>query len=223
MRFSRLAAGTVSAGLLGLTPSAIASPGHAAGTWTTTTVAAPDVTELVIGDELVVTVDVDASNGLVPDGTSTLLALEAGASAWAPVATNTSSGGDFFDVRPTTNTTYKVAYAGWTDPDTVNGDSYTASESAPFTVGVARRITLPESGFVLRGKVTPDYARKKITIRASRRIDRGYRAFTTTRTDRRGKYEVTLPKRRGRWYWLVSTRSDSTYLANSYVWETLIS
>lgn len=90
MRITRFVAGTVSAGLLGLTPIAIAAPGHAADTWTTTTTATPSATGVTYGDELYISVDVASSDGYSPggtDGTLTLYAMEAGTSAWVPVAT----------------------------------------------------------------------------------------------------------------------------------------
>lgn len=223
MPFTRLATGTLGAALLGLTPVAVAPPGHATEDLTTTTVAEPSATEAVFGEDISVSVDIDASNGSPPNnGTSTLYAAEAGATAWVPVATSANVYATFYDVKPRMTTTYKVVYSGHT-ATTTSENTYTPSESAPFTVRVARRITLPADGFVLKGRVTPDYARKKVVVRASRKIDRGFTAFTTIRTDRRGRYRVVLPKRQGRWYWLVSVRADARFVPTSYVWETYIS
>ena len=159
MRTTRLIAGTVSAGLLGLTPIAIAAPSQAADTWTTTTVATPSVAQLEYGDDFYVSVDLASSDGYSPgstDGTVTLMAQEAGSAAWVPVATAENTYASFYDVKPQMNTAYKVVYSGFTDPDQgTYGDNYTPSESAPFTIGVARKITRPSSGFVIKGKVTP--------------------------------------------------------------------
>ena len=221
MRTSRLVAGTLTAGLLGLTPVAIAAPSHATDNLTTTTVATPNATEIEYGEDIYVTTDVDGSDGYgAYKGTSTLYALEAGSAAFVPVATATP-GSSFYDVKPKMNTSYKVVYSGYTATTTYE-DNYAPSESAPFTVSVARKITAPDSGFVLKGKVTPDYAKKKVVVKVSKNAKRGYKAFKTVKTDRRGKYRVELPKRRGTWYYSVTVKGDAKFLPNGYVWETKV-
>jgi len=226
MRITRLVAGTVTAGLLGLTPIAIAAPSQAADTWTTTTVATPSATKLEYGEDLYVSVDISSSDGYSPgstDGTSTLYALQAGATAWVPVATAANTYSSFYDVKPAMNTTYKVVYSGYTDTDQgTYGDNYTPSESAPFTVTVARKITYPNSGFVIKGKVTPNYGKKKIVIKASRKQNKGYKAFKTIKTTSTGKYKIALPHRGGTWYWSFTVKGDSQYLANGFVWKTTV-
>ena len=226
MRITRLVAGTVTAGLLGLTPIAIAAPSQAADTWTTTTVATPSATKLEYGEDLYVSVDISSSDGYSPggtDGTSVLYALEAGSTAWVPVATAANTYSSFYDVKPSMNTTYKVVYSGYTDTDQgTYGDNYTPSESAPFTVSVARKITYPQSGFVIKGKVTPNYAKKKIVIKASRKQNKGYKAFKTIKTTSTGKYRVTLPRRGGTWYWSFAVKGDSKYVATGFVWKTTV-
>lgn len=227
MRTTRLIAGTVSAGLLGLTPIALAAPSQAADTWTTTTVATPSTTELEFGDDFYISVDISSSDGYSPggaDGTSTLMAMEAGTSAWVPVATATSTYASFYDVKPRMNTAYKVVYSGYTDTDQgTYGDNYTPSESAPFTIGVARKITRPSSGFVIKGKVTPNYGNKKIVISASKKQNKGYKKYKTIKTNARGKYKVTLPKRGGTWYWSFRVKGDAKYLATGFGWRTWVS
>jgi hypothetical protein len=224
MRITRLVAGSVTAGLLGLTPIAIAAPSEAAVTVATSTVSTPSVTQVVYGDTFDVSVDVDAQDGLgVYDGTSTLYAMEAGSTAWVPVATGTYPTSSFYDVKPAAETTYKVVYGGYTDPDQgTYGKNYTASESATFTVEVARKITYPSSGFVIKGKVTPSYAKKKIVIKVSRKQNKGYKSFRTIKTTSAGKYRTTLPHRGGTWYWSFVVKGDAKYLANGFVWKTFV-
>ncbi len=224
MRITRLVAGTVTAGLLGLTPIAIAAPSQAADNWTTTTTATPDETKIEYGDKIYITVDVDGSDGLGPSsGTSTLYAMEAGSTAWVPVSTGDYPGSDFYPVTPKMNTTYKVVFGGYTEPvQTAYSDNYGPSESATFTVAVARKVTYPSSGFVLKGKVTPKYGKKKIVIKASRKQKKGYKKFKTIKTNKAGKYKITLPKRRGTWYWSFTVKGDSKYLANGFVWKTTV-
>jgi hypothetical protein len=208
-------------GLLGVAPVALAAPSAARDTWKTTTVAQPSATSVAFGSTIDVDVDLDSASGTAPTrGTVTLLALTPGASAWTPVATQSTPSGDFVGVEPTMNTTYKVVYGGWTGSGT--DDTYESSESPEFTVGVTRKITYPREGFVLKGKVTPRYRKKTIAIRVSTSRDSGFTKFRKIRTDRKGRYKVTLPKRDGTWYWRVSVRSDARYLGTSYVWETKV-
>lgn len=227
MRTTRLIAGTISAGLLGLTPIAVAAPSQAADSWTTTIVATPSTTQLEYGDDLTISVDLSSSDGFSPgstDGTVTLLAMEAGSSAWVPVATAENTYASFYDVKPKMNTAYKVAYSGFTDPDQGTfGDNYAASESAPFTLGVARKITRPSSGFVIKGKVSPNYGKKKIVIQASKKQKKGYKKFKTIKTNKAGKYKVTLPRRGGTWYWSFTVKGDAKYLGTGFGWRTWVS
>jgi len=224
MRITRLVAGSVTAGLIGLTPIAIAAPSQAAVTLSTTTVSTPSATKVVYGDSFDVTVDVDAQDGQgVYDGTSTLYAMEVGSTAWVPVATGTYPTSSFYDVKPAAGATYKVVYGGYTDTDQgTTGKNYTASESATFTVEVARKITYPSSGFVIKGKVTPSYAKKKIVIKVSKKQNKSYKKFKTIKTDAKGKYKITLPRRGGTWYWSFVVKGDDKYLANGFVWKTFV-
>ncbi|RYB92596.1 hypothetical protein EUA06_06530 [Nocardioides glacieisoli] len=220
MRITRIVTWTVTAGLVGLTPIAIAAPSQAAATYTTSVVAAPTETRIIYGDTLSVDVDVDSQTGSAPSGgTTTLLAQEAGSASFVPVATTEGAYAYFTDVKPQAGTTYKVAYSGATS---FNGDVYQPSESATFTVQVARKITYPSSGFVLKGKVTPDYGKKKIVIKVSKKQNKGYKKFKTIKTTSAGKYKITLPRRGGTWYWSFVVKGDDKYLANGFVWKTFI-
>ncbi|RYC09636.1 hypothetical protein [Nocardioides zhouii] len=220
MRITRLVAGSVTAGLIGLTPIAIAAPTQAAVTYTTSAVAAPSETRVVYGDALTVDVDIDSSQGFAPPGgTTTLLAQEVGSTTFVPVATSDGAYAYFTDVKPAAGTTYKASYSGFTAS---NGDIYQPTESATFTVEVARKITYPSSGFVIKGKVTPDYAKKKIVIKVSRKQNKGYKSFKTIKTTSAGKYKITLPRRGGTWYWSFVIKGDDKYLANGFVWKTFV-
>ena len=225
MHFTRLVAGTVTAGLLGLTPLAVSAPANATDTWSTTTTATPYETRVVFGDTVDINVDISSSDGYSPggtDGTSTLYAMEAGTTAWVPVATAENTYASFYDVKPTVTTTYKVVYSGFTATASYQ-DNYTPSESPVFTVGVARKITYPSSGFVLKGKVTPNYGKKKIVIKVSKKKNKGFKSFKTIKTTSTGTYKVALPRRRGTWYWSFTVKGDSKYLANGFLWRTWVS
>ena len=138
------------------------------------------------------------------------------------MATSTSPSSSFLGVKPGMNTTYKVVYGGWTAPASDRGDSWSSSESAPFAISVARRITHPSAGFLLEGRVSPKYARKPIRVRATKTQGRRYKLVATIRTDRKGSYSYTLPKRRGTWYWLVSVKGDTRFRATSFTYETRV-
>lgn len=204
------------------TSTLVTTPSSAADTWTTTTVATPSETVVQFGETFDVDVDLDSSSGTPPtQGTSTLLALRAGAGAWTPVATNDSPGDDFADVEPTLNTIYKVVYSGHTS-SAAGQDSYGSSESAEFQINVSRKITYPKDGFVLKGRVTPDYTRRPVSIRVSKSRDSGFKKYRTIKTNARGRYKITLPRRDGDWYWRVAVRGDARFIATSYTWQTSI-
>ena len=90
------------------------------------------------------------------------------------------------------------------------------------TVEVARKITYPSSGFVLKGNVTPDYGKKKIVIKVSKKQNKGYKSFKTIKTTSAGKYKITLPRRGGTWYWSFVVKGDDRFLANGFVWKTFV-
>lgn len=225
MRITRFVAGTVSAGLLGLTPIAIAAPSQAADTWTTTTTATPSSTAVTYGDDLYVSVDVASSDGYSPggaDGTVTLYAMEAGSSAWVPVATAASTYSSFYDVKPRATTTYKVVYSGYTDPDTVYGDNYWPSESAPFTIGVTRNVKIDnaKARMTIKGKIKPDYKRNKVKVQIKK--GKRYVKFKTVRTTRRSTFQVRLPapRRGNKLYFKITVPGNSKFLSYSEVWYT---
>ncbi len=230
MRITRLVACTAIAGFAGLTPVAIAAPSQAADTYKTFTVASPSDTSVVprwdaqagafTDDTLSIDVDLDSDTGFAPTGgTATLMARKGGSTEWVALAESTTSSPDFSAVDPTVTTTYMVAYDGFTAPD---GDVYAPSESDPFTVRVARRITYPVAGFVIKGKVKPNYREKKIVIKVSKQQNSGYKFFRTITTSSRGRYTITLPRRGGTRYWSFAVKGDARYLANGFVWKTFV-
>ena len=225
MRITRFVAGTVSAGLLGLTPIAIAAPSQAADTWTTTTTATPSSTAVTYGDDLYVSVDVASSDGYSPggtDGTVTLYAMEAGTSAWVPVTTAANTYSSFYDVKPRASTAYKVVYSGYTDPDTVYGDNYGPSESAPFTIGVTRNVKIDnaKARMTIKGKIKPDYKRNKVKVQIKK--GKRYVKFKTVKTTSRSTFQVRLPapRRGNKLYFKITVPGNSKFLSYSEVWYT---
>jgi hypothetical protein len=220
---SRTSVAGLAAGLLGVTSLGVAPAATARDTFATTTLAVPDTQTVDFGETIDVTVDVDADNGYSPtEGTSTLWARKATSTTWKPVATNTSASLDFFDVRPRMTTTYKVVYDGHEAAST-RDDSYEPSESEPFTVEVARTITRPEGGFEVSGRVRPRYGSRPIVVRVSEQERGGFTRFTRIRTDARGNYSLTLPRRSGVWYWSFVVKADRKYLGTRFKWRTWVS
>ena len=228
MHFTRLVAGTVTAGLLGLTPLAVSAPANATDNLTTTVTLEQNYgsTRLTYGEEVSFISEVTASDGGSPYNeadTVTLWAMPAGTSTWTAVESQPGSGYiSWTNFKPQQSTAYKVTYSGGTATSTYS-DNYAASESAPVAIGVARKITYPRSGFVLKGKVTPNYVKKKIVIKVSKKKNKGFKSFKTIKTTSTGKYKVTLPRRGGTWYWTFTTKGDSKYLANGFGWRTWVS
>lgn len=227
MHITRLVAGAVTAGLLSLTPIAVTAPASATENLTTTITLEQNYGEpkIVHGDEISLVGEVRASDGgsvYSTTDTITLWAMPAGTTTWTAVTT--VDGGGYFSIpnfTPAMNTAYKATYSGSTAA-TVYDDTYAASESAPLNIGVARKITSPQRGFVLKGTVSPDGARKKIYIKVSKSQKRGYRKFRTITTDSRGTYRTTLPRRGGTWYYIVMVKGDSQYLPTGYGWRTWV-
>ena len=228
MRITRLVAYTVTAGLAGFTPIAIAAPSQASDNLTTTIILEVSYGEprLTYGEELSLTSEIDSSDGLSPyndSDTATLWAMPAGSTTWTAIETQPASGYiSWTDFKPDQNTSYKATYSGGTAANTY-ADNYAPSESAALGVQVARKITYPSSGFVIKGKVTPSYGKKKIVIKVSKKQNKGYKSYKTIRTTSAGKYRITLPRRGGTWYWSFVVKGDSKYLANGFVWKTFVS
>jgi hypothetical protein len=222
----RLAVRVLVAGALtGSSTVLVASPTTAADTWTTTVVALPSRTTIDFGETIDVDadVDVDSEYGSAPaEGTTTLLARRSTSTKWRAVATSSTPSADFPGVKPRMNTSYKVVYGGY-EADSPRDDSYEPSESGVFTVEVARTITYPSGGFDLAGRVKPRYGNKKIVIRVSRTQESGYVRYKAIRTDDRGRYSITLPRRKGTWFWSFRVKGDARYLPTRFEWKTWVS
>ncbi len=218
----RLLGSALAAGVVLATPSVVpAAPALAAAPVDTTTVATPNTTSIAFGQTVDIGLDVDSAGGTttVDDGTSTLYAREATSTRWRAVATNTSASLDFLSVRPRKTTTYKVVYGGY-DAASAQDDSFGPSESAEFTVGVARTITYPSGGFEMKGRVRPAYGARVIVVKVSSDETSGFRTFRKIRTDKRGRYAIDLPRRSGEWFWSFIVRADEQYRGTRFKWRT---
>lgn len=197
MRLSRTIAGLVSAGLLGVTPLALASPANATENLTATvTLDSYNINEVVTyGDDLRVTGAVlDQTGGSVYDGTVTLYAMTPG-STWTAVETVDASGYlSFSSIKATSNVAFKAVYSGWTATSTYE-DNVTPAESAPMSMAVKRKANLRTKGLWLMGKIKPDFKKKKVILK--RKKGKKYVPWKKVRTNKKGAFRVKAPNKRG--------------------------
>src|SRR5690348_8204717 len=129
MRITRLVAYTVTAGLAGITPIAIAAPSQATDNLTTSIILELSYGEprVTYGEDISLTSEIDASDGLSPyndSDTATLWAMPAGATTWTAIETQPASGFiSWTDFEPAQNTAYKATYSGATAANTY-ADNY---------------------------------------------------------------------------------------------------
>lgn len=206
MRFNRIIAGTITAGLAGFVPLAVSSPADAAGATTTTLAAsAPAV---VYGDQVSFSGNVaDTVGGAPYTGTVSLQVYSAANPVWTEVQNDTSPSSFYFSgVKPAMNSQYKVVYSGATE---TTGDVFTPSESAPVTVGVQRKTVLKTKGLVVIGKVKPDFGKKKVVIK--RKKGKKYVAFKKVKTNKKGAFRFKAPGKKG-FKFSVTIPSDANYI-----------
>lgn len=217
MRLTRILAGVLSAAIVGLVPVSLAAPAHAADQTTVTTLTASrSLLEYKSGYSPFLNASVRTPDGSsVYSGTVDLYASEAGG-AWKKISSKTASGYvSFSDVIPSKNTRYRVSYSGGSD----YSNTYQPSQSADLGIAVARKFTAKgnDRTFRVNGKVTPQYGKKKIVIKVSKKQNKGFKKFKTIKTNKKGKFKVKLPKRRGTFYYSFTTKGDKSYVATRYL------
>lgn len=183
--------------------TAVTAPAHAAGTHATTITLDPistsylnDFGAVEYGDDFALTGKVAATDGTslyCPSGTgtATLEALPYGATAWTPVATDTSASSlSFYGVVPSISTQYRVSFAGCTTTSS-NPDTFQPAVSAPVTVGVARVADIKIKGRnTLVGKVKPDFAKQKLIFQKKK--GKRFVKWFKVRTNAKGKFRKTV-------------------------------
>ena len=226
MRFSRLAAGTLSAALLGLTPIAVSAPAHADGqTYTPVITATLNVTDspfdppYMYGGGFYVSGTITDPSGIEgPSGGQAFLqVLTASNPTWTTIAVDESPSYLFFDadLHFTENAQYKVVFTGSTALGTWD-DSYLAGESVPLAAPTTRKVVFSNpKGTLIKGKVTPNYGKKKIKV--AKKVGNKWKKYKTFKTDNAGRYKFTLPApRRGKTQWRITVPGDSQFIK----WET---
>lgn len=212
MRITRILAGALSAALIGLVPVTLAAPAQAAESTVATLTASYKLIEYKGAYTPSLRADITTtSGGYVPSGGTVSLQASVAGGSWTTVRSEAWDG--YFgisDVVPTKNTVYRVSFSG--------SDSYSASTSSNLAIKVARKIRLRgnDRTFVVKGKVTPKYAKKKVVIKVSKKEKRGFKKFKVIKTNRKGVLRVKLPKRRGTFYYRFITKGDKAYVSATY-------
>ncbi|HEY0645535.1 MAG TPA: hypothetical protein VGD39_19115 [Nocardioides sp.] len=232
MRITRLVAGTVTAGLLGITPLAVTAPARADGqTYTPvvnaklTITSSPYEAPYMYGGGFYVSGDITDPSGIEhPSGGQAFLqVITASNPTWTTIATDDSPGYLFFDgdFEFTENAQYKVVFTGSTAQGAWD-DSYVAGESAPIAAPVTRKVEIgnAKARLTIKGKVKPDYKRKKVKVQ----IKKGKRfvKFKSVKTTRKSTFQVRLPApRRGKkLYFKITVPGNTQFASYSEVWYT---
>lgn len=221
MRITRLVAGAVTAGLLGVTPIAISAPADAAVTVQTAATITSSKTAYVYGDTIffdaaVTTTDPDRQYA---PGSATLYMMRGGSSTWEAVATDDGVSYLYFSgVKAVANAQYKVVYPGGTD--TYDGDVYTPSESAPFAIATARKLTIKNPrGTFIKGKVAPKYKKKPVIIQ--KKVGKKWKKFRKIKTNKQSRFSITLPASRKRTYFKIMVKGNREFATASQVGSTV--
>lgn len=226
MRITRLVAGTVTAGLIGVTPLAISAPAQADGqTYTPVITATLNVTDspfeapYMYGGGFYVSGTITDPNGGYDNtgGVAYLQAYTSSNPVWTTIATDEYPSYLFFDGDFTfsENTQYKVVFSG-APATSATTDTLLAGESVPISAPVTRKVAFSNpKGTLIKGKVTPNYGKKKIKVQ--KKVGKKWRKYKTFKTTSAGKYRFTLPApRRGKTQWKISVPGNAQYTT----WET---
>ena len=212
MRITRLVAGAVTAGLVGITPIAISAPAHADGqTYTPVITATLNISKspydppYMYGGGFYVSGSITDPNGLYDNGNS--------AADAAYLQVYTSSNPVWTTIAK--NAQYKVVFTGSTALSAYD-DSYVAGESIALNAPVTRKVVFKNpKGTLIKGKVTPNYGKKKIKV--AKLVGKKWKRFKTFKTTSAGKYRFTLPApRRGKTQFRITVPGNSQFTT----WET---
>lgn len=211
MNFKRFITGTVAAGLLGLTPIALAAAPAQAGTPSGTQIAAQiSKSKAEYGDSFYISGNVESQFGY-PTGTLTLSRKIAGESSYKVVGTDTSPGYFSFDLKAVGNATYVLSFGGGSDSQYDYQPSTLAGKQSVF-----RKVTVKTNSRTMtaKGKITPSFGKKKFVVQIKKG---GWKTYKRVKTDKAGKYSVRLPGKRGKGnkYRLV-IKGDKRFVTNNF-------
>lgn len=214
MRMKRFITGAVAAGLLGLTPLALAAAPAQADTIITRV--SPDglATKIQAGQKFSVVGKVEystnggASWAQVPFGSGSVVLQRQlkGSSTWSTVSTDQY--GDSFYIYPVTatkNANYRLVYSG----GTANGQNFPAASASGYQA-VLRKIDVKTryGSLVVSAKVTPDFKRKKVVVQVKRG---GWKTWRKVKTDKKGKMKVKLVGNRKGIKYRFLVKGDKSY------------
>ncbi|CAM3330509.1 hypothetical protein NODU109028_11990 [Nocardioides dubius] len=211
MSIKRFVTGAVAAGLLGLTPIALAAAPAQAATPSATAIAGQiSKSKTEYGDSFYISGNVQSEFGY-PTGTLTLSRKLAGESSYKVVGTDTSPGYFWFDLKAAGNATYVLSFSGGSDSQYDYQPSSISTKQSVF-----RKVTVKTNSRTMtaKGKVTPSFGKKKILVQIKKG---GWKTFKRVKTDKAGKYSVRLPGKRGKGnkYRLV-IKADKRFVTNNY-------
>ncbi|WGL53250.1 hypothetical protein P5P86_05345 [Nocardioides sp. BP30] len=174
-------------------PAAVLAAGgsaQAATTSGTTSSLQPVSGTVVYGGTVDLSGQVKAADGSYigsGSGTVTLQAAPYPFTSWRNVATASSpTYADFYDVKPTITTRYRIVYSGYRSS---SNESYTASTSAVVTVPVAHSFSLKSKGLHLWGKVAPA---AKVKLVFKKKSHGKYKKWFKVKTTKKGKWSTHL-------------------------------
>ncbi len=221
MRITRLVTGLVTVGLAAAGPVLLsAAPAQAATVPSTVTVDPLTTNAITYGDDLYISGKVTAPSGNTPNSPSTVSLQVSTPSnpTWTTVATDDSAGYfSFSDVVPQTNATYKVVFPGGTEGFGSSANTMAPAESAPIAISVARKVDARTKDLNVLGKVTPDFAKKKIKI-LQIVGHKKTKKYATVKTDKKGKFSFRAPKK-NKFKFILMVPADANYaaVANQYI------
>jgi len=185
MRMKRLLTGVLSAALLGATPIALAAAPAEAATVNTWIEGSINYSKAEYGKTVYLSGGVKSSTGY-PAGNVVIQRKLAGQSSFTTVQTDTSAGYFSYAFRAQKNTEFRILYSGGTS----GSDTYTPS-SASTSLKVYRKLQVKTSytSLTVKGKVTPDFKKKKFTVQ----VKKGkWKTWKKVKTNKKGKYAVKL-------------------------------
>ena len=220
MRTTRLVTGLVTVGLAVAGPVLLsAAPAQAATVASTVTVDPLTSNSIVYGDDIYISGHVTAPDGSSPNTptTVTLQVSTPSVPAYTTVATSTSGYFFFDNVVPQTNATYKVVFPGGTEGFGSSANTMSPAESAPIAISVSRKVNAKTKDLKVIGKVTPDFAKKKVKILQviSKKKTKKY---ASVKTNAKGKFSFKAP-RKNKFKFVVLIPGDANYaaVANTYI------
>jgi hypothetical protein len=221
MRTARLVTGLVSVGLAVTGPVLLsAAPAQAATTVASTVTVDPlSSTTIVYGDDIYISGHVTTPDGHSPNSPTTVyLQVQTPSNpTWTTVGSSASGYFYFQNVVPQTNAAYKVVFPGGTYGFGSSAVTMAPAESAPIAIAVQRKVEPKTKELRVFGKVTPDFAKKRIKILQVLKHNKTKR-YASVKTDKKGKFSFRAP-RKNKFKFVLLVPGDANYAAvsNQYI------